>query len=817
MRNFIFIAVFLSHIFVFAQAENSIKIYREEPEKVFDLQHTKLKVSFDFAHRQMPAEAWITAKTHFYDQQFFKLDAKAMRIVDVRVNHTHADYNYDGKELIIDLGKTYHSDQTFEVYIKYIARPELVKQKGSSRIKQAKGLYFINPDGTETGKPTEIWTQGETEAASCWFPTIDAPNQKSTSEIYIRVPEKFTTLSNGILVSQTQNDDATRTDYWKMDLPHAPYLFFMGIGEYAIVKDHWKDKAVDYYVEKKYLPVAKDIFGLTPEMIQFFSGRFGVAFPWQKYSQMVARDFVSGAMENTTCTLHSESAYQEKGQLVDENRWEDVIAHELSHQWFGDYVTAESWSNITLNESFATYAAYLWRAYKYGKDHADAKMQAYRSSYISGKNDTKNLVRFHYKNREDVFDAVAYQKGAAILHMLRYQLGDKAFFAGLKNYLTKHAFQSAEAHDLRLAFEEVSGKDLNLFFNQWYYGSGHPKLYVSYTYNDLLNTLTMTIKQADKVFYFPMEIALYESGTKAVHRIVVSQKEQQFTFHYSQHPDLVLVNHNHVLLCELHDESKLWEQYIFQISNATHYEDRREAVLELAKHQADEKAFIALTKALNDPYYGIRIAALEKLDLSNRHLKRRSIKKIENLAVNDPKTSVQAAAIKTLGKLMDPVYKPLFIKASKALSFAVKRSSVEALYLIDKNAAITALKSFDLSTKEALSDLVTQLYIREQIKEEMPFIAKHLIGTLFDENFTKYYKKAFDNTFDWIASGNNREAIQNLVDDLVAKGKKYKKQQVDQMALHLLRKLVQKQTESSHKNKEALIVIAKKGMAALLD
>ena len=145
-----------------------------------------------------------------------------------------------------------------------------------------------------------------------------------------------------------------------MDLPHAPYLFFMGVGDYAIIKDKYKNIPVDYYVEKEYAPVAKKIFGETPAMIGFFEKIIGVPYPWPKYEQIVGRDYVSGAMENTTATLHQESAYQNARQLVDGNSWEEVIAHELFHQWFGDLVTTESWSNITLNESFADYSETLW-------------------------------------------------------------------------------------------------------------------------------------------------------------------------------------------------------------------------------------------------------------------------------------------------------------------------------------------------------------------------------------------------------------------------------------------------------------------------
>ena len=813
----LFFALFIT-IPLFAQENTSLKTYRATETKIHDLVHTKLKVDFDFKKRQMHGEAWITAKSHFYPIQNFTLDARAMLIHKVMLaNNVALDYNYDGKELIIDLGKVYNKGEEFTVYIEYTARPEEVKQEGSRAISSAKGLYFIDPNDTNPDKPTQIWTQGETEASSCWFPTIDTPNQKTTQEIYITVPSKYTTLSNGNLETQTKNSDGTRTDYWHMNQAHAPYLFFMGIGEFSVIKDSWKDIAVDYYVEPEYKEEAQAIFGNTPEMIQFFSDRFGVEYPWQKYSQMVCRDFVSGAMENTTATLHSESAYQKKGQLVDENSWEDVISHELSHHWFGDLVTTESWSNITLNESFATYSSYLWREYKYGKDHADAKLYEYQTSYTNGGLYDRNLVRFHYTSREDIFDGVSYQKGATILHMLRNYLGDDAFFSGLKKYLTKYQFKSAEVHQLRIALEEVSGKDLNQFFNQWYYKNGHPKLHISYDFDKIMKQVSITIKQADKVFDFPLSIDIYESGIVANHTVQVGQKEQTFSFTFNKKPNLININANHTLLCEITDNFKSLENYIFQYKHAPHYLDRREAILELAKHQDNDIAFRTLTQALNDKYYGLRILALEQINLTGKYNKRSTIKTIEKLATSDPKTKVQGIAINILGKLVDPVYKPIFERGMKSASYSVKGNATLALYEIDKPLTLSLMKSFDKDSKDYLSSILTKIYIKELDESEMPYIASNLLDTMFSSNYTQYHKDAFNKTFDWVASSNNEEVIQGLVSDLVNKAKRYKQYGVSQLSLSLLRQIVAIQTKSKNSEKDSLIFIAKKGMASLLE
>ena len=169
----------------------------------------------------------------------------------------------------------------------------------------------------------------------------------------------------------------------------------MAIGEFAIVKDKWRGIDVSYYVEPKFEKYARMVFGNTPEMIEFFSQKFGVDYPWKKYSQVVVRDFVSGAMENTTATVHMEALQHDHRYHLDETE-EDYISHELSHHWFGDYVTCESWANLPLNESFATYAEVLWREYKYGIDEAEHHLSGDFSSYFA-ESQTKRepLIRFN--------------------------------------------------------------------------------------------------------------------------------------------------------------------------------------------------------------------------------------------------------------------------------------------------------------------------------------------------------------------------------------------------------------------------------------
>ena len=322
------------------------KNYRAFATKINALVHTKLDAKFDYSKSQLNGKVWITLKPYFYATDSLELDAKGMAINKVEmvkgVKNIPLKFKYDNTFLKITLDKVYKNNENYTVYIEYIAKPNDLKTEGSAAITDAKGLYFINPKGEDKNKPTQIWTQGETEASSVWIPTIDQTNQKTTQEFYLTVPSKYVSLSNGLLVKQTDLKNGFREDVWKMDLPHSPYLFFIGIGDYAVVKDSYKGKEVSYYIEKAYEKVARKIYGNTPQMIAFFESKLGVAYPWSKYAQISGRDYVSGAMENTTATLHSDAVQQDARELVDGNNWESTIAHELFHQWFGDLVTAES-------------------------------------------------------------------------------------------------------------------------------------------------------------------------------------------------------------------------------------------------------------------------------------------------------------------------------------------------------------------------------------------------------------------------------------------------------------------------------------------
>ncbi len=732
--------------------------YQASATRINDIIHTKLDVSFDWKKQYLFGKATITLKPYFYPTSTLQLNARGMEIKEVALIHNEyattgkddkkdpsgnyevnvskiiskkpLEYTYEKDIVTIKLDKEYKNTEEYTVFIDYVSKPnELKKGGGSAAITDDKGLYFINPEGKEKNKPQQIWTQGETQSSSVWFPTIDNPNERMTQEIFITIDKKFVTLSNGELIFSTNNEDSTRTDCWQMNLPHAPYLAMMAIGEFEIVKDKWQDKEVNYYIEKEYAPYAKEIFGNTPEMLEFFSTKLGVPYAWNKYSQIIVRDFVSGAMENTTATLHGEFLQRTDRELLDRN-YEDVISHELFHQWFGDLVTCESWSNLPLNESFATYGEYLWEEYKYGLDEADLhSAESARGYFAETERKMVNLIRFQYDDKEDMFDAHSYNKGGQVLHMLRKYVGDAAFFASLKIYLETNKFSSVEIHNLRLAFEQVTGEDLNWFFNQWFLSSGHPDLMIKTNYDIVYKKQKVEIKQIQdpaktSLFKLPMAIDIYANGQKTRHKITVTKANETFEFDVNTKPDLVNVDAEKMLLCTK-SEQKSIKEWAFQYTHAPLYKDRSEALAELAKNANDSLATEIIVSALDDKFWSLQEDAIYNLiNIPPGHEKR--IKQhLMQLVKTDKKSSVRATSILYLSRFYkDDDLQALYKSALNDQAYSVLGAALGAIAKTNSQEGIKLAKQFENEKSNDVLFAIADLYASYGADENNDFFIK---------------------------------------------------------------------------------------------
>ncbi len=728
---------------------DTIPHYHASATKHFDLEHTEIKISFDFAKKHAPAQAIITLKPWFKSTDQLVLDAKNFEIRKVANANTGANlkYRYDGMQLFITLDKVYNRTEQVKVLIDYVARPEDRQEiGGSAAIKSDKGLYFIDPDGTDPEKPTQIWTQGETEASSRWFPTIDKPNQRCTQEIYMTVPDKYKTLSNGILVSSKKNSDGTRTDYYKMDKPHAPYLFMMTVGEFAKVSDKWRNIPVDYYVEPKYAEVAKDIYPHTVEMLEFFSNKLGYPYPWPSYSQVTVRDYVSGAMENTTAVIFGEFMQQDKRGLLDAH-WlnEKIVAHEMFHHWFGDLVTCESWANLPLNEGFANYSEYLWLEHKHGREEADYHMEAEHDGFFGSNGDGGHApIYYHYGDKEEMFDAVSYNKSGAILHMLRKYLGDEAFFAGLNHYLRKNEYTDVEADELRISMEEVCGEDLNWFFDQWFMRGGYPILEINTDYDSKTGEAILRVRQTQTlnepnqtyVFDLPVFVDIYfKNGTRRRESVRINRREQEVRFAVGEKPILINFDAEKSLLA-LKTVNHTPEEWVALFQNGPLYLDRVEALEHLESLNEEQRSAL-LSMGLKDKSRAIRLKCLTlSRDLPSAV--------VRQLASTDSDPQVRAAAVEQLGKFATVADLPL-LRANLAdeQSWGVVAATLNVLMSVAPDSAKLYSKALHNADNPQIMATLAKIYYNSTDTSYLDWYERVAKKIDLDGAFTfmEYYQK----------------------------------------------------------------------------
>jgi aminopeptidase N len=643
-------------------------------------------------------------------------------------------YRYDEQEIQIYLPEELTVGDTVELEINYVAFPDRNSGGGSAAISDTKGLYFIDPMDTVPGKPTMLWTQGETQHSSKWFPTIDRPNERLTHNIWLTVPDSMVSISNGRLVKQQKLGNGLRKDHWEMNLPHAPYLVAIAVGDFAKVTASHGDLPLGYYVEKGFEKGAAKVFASTPQMIGYFEKTLGIPFPWQKYDQIVVRDFVSGAMENTTASIFMEELLLDEREALD-SEWDYIIAHELFHQWFGDLVTAESWSNLTLNEAFANYSEYLWNAHRYGQDQADLKLVVEKEGYFAeAETAPKELIRFNYADAEDLFDAHSYNKGGLVLHMLRRQLGDTAFFKGLNLYLTQHAFQAVEAHDLRLAMEQVSGQDLNGFFNQWFFAKGHPELAIAVDYSQPENLLLRFSQVQNSfeypVFQLPITVSWYEGEVRKTKLVQITKAQQEVALENGYPISLVYVNEGHEIVMK-GNQVMSNAQYLQQFKESQLGVARFEALDSLVSREATEELVLVLPLAIQDSFAAIRERGLSLLQGGEQWKETLAEleEKIYQLAEGDPQNKVRAGALEVLTEWNPSGYRGAFTRLARDPSYLVAGAALMGLARVaDPVMELSWMETFEGETNFRISVGLAEYYLKNKVLGKGPW---------FDQTFSK--------------------------------------------------------------------------------
>jgi aminopeptidase N len=723
-----------------------VPVYRAAADRSIDLVHTQLKVEFGWEEQAVYGNAALIMTPKFYPLDTVELDAVGFEIHKITGNNVIDEYpfQYDGKKLRIPLDKEYKRGERITLVISYTAYPERNDISGSDAITSDKGLFFINPTKEDPDKPRQVWTQGETENNSRWFPTIDKPNERCTQDIRIVVDSTMTTLSNGVMIYSKNQGDGTKVERWILDKPHAPYLFMLAVGDFAKVTDSLdvtpeRRLGLDYYVEPEYEEDARAIFNHTPEMVSYFGEILQYPYPWPKYGQVVVRDFVSGAMENTTASVFGEFVQKTERELID-NENDLIVAHELFHHWFGDLVTCESWANLTLNEGFANYSEYLWLEHKYGKDKAEAHRYNERNAYFgsAAQQGVHPLIHYSYEDKEDMFDAHSYNKGGLVLHMLRDMLGDEAFFASLNQFLVDNEFTAVEVDELRMAFEDVTGLDLNWFFDQWYLSKGHPILEVSYGQNleaglfSVIVSQTQDLEELLPVFRLPLDIAVYdENGKKHIYPVEMTKRDQLFLLDVDYPVSYAVVDDGNVVLAEIR-ETKSTDKYVAQAKFEENYIDRMEA-LKRIKGTPEFKALVP--SLMKESYWQYRKMAVANLDITDPE----QLKLLLSAVKKDAHSAVRSAALK---QLSDGGYTGILDIAKQALNedqaFNVIGNALKVIYKQDAEKGLQAAKTLDEEEKGALRNTLADIYSATGDAQYLSFFAEHLKDIPFYEMFNFY-------------------------------------------------------------------------------
>jgi len=519
-----------------------------ERARPFGIDHIALDLTLDFEKRSVAGTAALRIRRIDPEAQAIELDAVGFSVRAVTFEGKDARFLYDGAKLVVKLPGA----ERGKLVVAYAATPR-------------KGIYFLEPDEHVPQRPRQAWTQLQEEDARHLFPCHDKPHVKMTTEARITVPRGFSVLSNGALVARSESGDL-ETFHWKMDEPHPSYLVTIVAGEFTeldaiarvpgqiaeheeTVRASGRDVPLTYLVPRGREDDAKRTFGHTPEMVTWFSELLQTPYPWNKYAQVVVSDFFFGGMENTTATTMYEHILLDERAALDASS-DDLIAHELAHQWFGDLVTCRDWSEGWLNEGFATFMEHVWREHRLGRDEYEYGILHDLRSYAGEAHSRykRPIVCQDYDAPLDLFDRHLYEKGGLVLHVLRTELGDTLFWRGVAVYLHRHARGVVETRDLLRVLEEVSGRSLGRRFEELVYKPGHVELDVEIAWED--EVLRCSAKQTQSthdgvpnVFEVPLVLAITdEDGATRTEKLRLAARSDTFAIPCPHRPAFVVVD-----------------------------------------------------------------------------------------------------------------------------------------------------------------------------------------------------------------------------------------------------------------------------------
>jgi aminopeptidase N len=682
------------------------------PDRPGQVEHVSLDLILDIPNRSFTGTCAIRLNPVSSGIESLTLDAVDLKIDRVEIDGTNCEFNYDGELLHIPVKVAVIAGKILDLVIYYgVSNPQ-------------RGLYFIQPDEHYPDKPTQVWTQGEDEDSRFWFPCFDYPGQLATSAIRVQVPKDFMAISNGELVEQTIFGE-DRVYQWMQKEIHPTYLMTLAVGRFAEIADEWKGKPVTYYVEKGFEESAKLSMGKTPQMIEFFSEKFGYPYPFPKYAQVCVADFIFGGMENTSTTLLMDRCLLDERASLDNFNTESLVAHELAHQWFGDLVVIKHWSHAWIKEGMASYCEVLWTEHEYDDDEAAYYLLGEARSYLSEDSSRyrRPIVTNIYREAIELYDRHLYEKGACVYHMIRTELGDELFDRFVHTFVRDNANKTVETIDLLRAIDKSTGRNLAFLFDQYVYRGGHPDYKVAYSWDgdSKLAKLTVTQTQAKEGIHtltndlfdlkIPIGFGYVKDGIPdlKVTKIRIYEKEQVLYFPLETKPDFISFDVGNNYLKTVSLEYPLPELKA-QLKHDPDPISRIYATESIAK-KGNLEAVTALTECLaTEEFWAVRLEAAQqlakiKLDISATNL----IAKI-----GDEKAFVRRAIVDELGNIKTPqTYAAIkqIVETGDA-SYYVEAAACRALggmttaSLKDKQSEVITLLTEVLNTRAGWNEIV---------------------------------------------------------------------------------------------------------------
>ncbi len=579
---------------------------RYAPDRKADFTHLRIDVTPDFKERSIIASTKITFTPIGLPLEELRLDAEDLRVVSVTSRVALKDYQATDHAIVIRFDPPLPVGAEQAVTIDYKAYPE-------------NGLFFRTPELGYKPEETHLYTQGETIGERHWYPMLDAPNDKLTTEIVCRVPAGMEVFANGHQTGiETNSATGLVAHRWVQDKPHANYLVCLVAGYFKLIEDKQGDVPLAFIVPPDELPYAANSFRHTKDMMAFFEKETGQAYPWDKYFQAVVRDFQAGGMENTSLTVLTDRTFFDDASETIRSS-ESLVAHELAHQWFGDLVTCKDWSHLWLNEGFATYYDALFVGSFHGRDEFRYAMLNKARALVGQTNNTRAIVtRVLKPDAGDQFNGLVYGKGSWILHMLRSEFGPDLYRKSIQTYLAAHKFQPVVTDDLLRAFEEVTGRSLDRFFDQWLYHGGNPALKADYSWDAKTGIARVSLRQTQPVnddvldFHFPLTLR-FKGDFGTVDKVVqIDERTADFEFAFPSAPKIVRLDPEVSLLASI-DFKASRVMSLAQLADASDPIGRIDALERLAKDKAPDTIKVLREMLNEDEHWFVRVEAAKTL------------------------------------------------------------------------------------------------------------------------------------------------------------------------------------------------------------